>query len=132
MPELQQEQTIGELLGHLAQDTGLLVRQEVQLARIEVQAVLSRATRDAVSLAAGGLVMWLGALALTAALVLLLIEPIGLNPWLASLLVGVVLAIAGYLTLRRGLQRLKAIDPTPRRAVESVKDDIQWAKEQVS
>jgi hypothetical protein len=41
-----------------------------------------------------------------------------------------VLAIAGWAMLQRGAKDLKRTDPTPRRTVESIKEDIQWAKEQ--
>jgi hypothetical protein len=71
----------------------------------------------------------LGALALTAALILILAGPLGMAPWLAALLVGVVLAAGGYMMLQRGLRDLKQTDPTPRRTVESIKEDIQLAKE---
>ncbi|MEO6056036.1 MAG: phage holin family protein [Gemmatimonadales bacterium] len=125
-----QERSFGALFGELSQDVALLVRQEAQLAKTEMQQKLSKVTTDLVSLAAGGLVALVGGLALTAAVILLLIDPIGVQPWLAALLVGAALAITGWVLLRRGLQDLKRTDPTPRRAVESIKDDIQWAKEQ--
>jgi uncharacterized membrane protein len=125
-----QERSIGELFGELTQDMALLVRQEAQLAKSEMQQKIARATRDLLSLAAGGAVVLLGALALTAALILILAGPAGITPWLAALLVGVVLAAVGYTMLQRALRDLKRTDPTPRRTVESIKDDIQWAKEQ--
>jgi hypothetical protein len=81
---------------------------------------LARLTQDLVSLAAGGMVVLIGALALTAALVLLLVDPAGLAPWLAG---------SGGFLLRRGLRDLKRIDPTPRCTVESIKEDIQMARE---
>lgn len=125
-----EERSIGELFGELSQDVALLVRQEAQLAKTEMQQKLSKVTTDLVSLAAGGVVALVGGLALTTALILLLIDPIGLAPWLAALLVGVAFGIAGWVLLQRGLKDLKRTDPTPRRTVESIKDDIQWAKEQ--
>jgi hypothetical protein len=66
---------------------------------------------------------------LTAAVILLLVDPVGLSPWLAALLVGVAMAGVGYVMLKGGLRDLKGIDPAPRRAVESIKEDIQLAKE---
>jgi uncharacterized membrane protein len=125
-----EERSIGELFGELSQDMALLVRQEAQLAKTEMQTKLSKITRDLVSLAAGGVVAMLGGLALTVFVILLLIDPIGLKPWLAALLVGVALGLAGWAMLQRGLKDLKRTDPTPRRTVETIKDDIQWAKEQ--
>jgi hypothetical protein len=129
MSALREDRSIGELFGQLTQDLSLLVRQEAQLAKTEIQSKISRATGNLVSLATGGIVALIGGLALTAALILLLIDPVGLDPWLAALLVGAVMAVGGYLMLKGGLRDLKQIDPTPRRTVESIKEDIQVAKE---
>jgi uncharacterized membrane protein len=129
MTALRQERSVGELFGQLTQDLSLLLRQETQLAKTEIQEKVSRATRDVAALAAGGIVALVGGLAITAAIILLLIDPIGLAPWLAALLVGAVLAIGGYVMLSKGLRDLKAVDPAPRRTVESVKEDIQTIKE---
>jgi uncharacterized membrane protein len=129
MTALRQERSVGELFGQLTQDLSLLLRQETQLAKTEIQEKVSRATRDVAALAAGGIVALVGGLAITAAIILLLIDPIGLAPWLAALLVGALLAGGGYLMLRKGLSDLKAVDPAPRRTVESVKEDIQTIKE---
>ena len=136
MPELSrrtaEERSIGELFGELSQDVGLLVRQEAQLAKTEMQAKLSKVTTDLIALGAGGIVALVGGQAVTAALILLLIDPIGLKPWFAALIVGAVMGILGWVMLQRGLKDLKGTDPTPRRTVETIKDDIQWAKEQRS
>ena len=129
MHQLSQERSVGELFGQLTQDLSLLVRQETQLAKTEIQEKISRASRDMVSLAAGGVVALIGGFAITAAVILLLVDPVGLAPWLAALLVGALLAGGGYMMLRGGLRELKQLDPAPRRAVESIKDDIQMVKE---
>lgn len=139
MPELRQERSIGELFGQLSQDMTLLVRQEVQLARAEMSDKLSRLGANLVSVIAGGFVAYVGALALVAALILGLRGLANISTWLSALIVGAVLAIAGYAMLRRGLAELKRVDPAPRRTVENIKDDVQsikedvqWAKEQRS
>jgi hypothetical protein len=139
MPELRQERGIGELFGQLSQDMTMLVRQEVQLARAEMSEKLSRLTANLVSVVAGGFVAYLGGLALVAALILALNDLASISPWVSALIVGAVLAIAGYAMLRRGLGELKRVDLAPRRTVENIKDDVQairndvqWAKEQRS
>jgi VIT1/CCC1 family predicted Fe2+/Mn2+ transporter len=132
MATREEQRSIGELFGQLTQDLNLLVRQEIALARAEVTQKVNRAKQDAVSLLAGGFVAYLGALTLVAALVLILDQVIGLATWLAALLVGAALAVVGYVMLQRGLRDLRQIDPTPRRTVETLKDDVQWAKEQRS
>lgn len=130
MPELRDERTFGELLGQLSQDMTLLVRQELQLAKTEINEKISRATRNVASLATGGLVSWAGALALVAGSVLLLTQVVGLPAWLAALLVGAVLGITGFVMVWGALRNLKRIDPSPQRTVKTIEDDIQWVKEQ--
>jgi membrane protein implicated in regulation of membrane protease activity len=71
-----------------------------------------------------------GALTLVAGVILLLAELAGIDAWISALIVGAILAIAGYVMLQRGLRKLKQTDLTPRRTVETLKDDVQWAKEQ--
>ena len=138
MPELR-ERSIGELFGQLTQDMTLLVRQEVQLARSEMSDKISRLTTNLMSVTVGGLVAYMGAWALVAALILALHELADISPWVSALIVGVALAIGGYVILQRGLKELKRVDLAPRRTVEnikddvqSIKDDVQWAKEQRS
>jgi putative copper export protein len=140
MPELrQQERSIAELFGQLTQDMTLLVRQEVQLARSELSEKFSRLATNLVSVATGGLVAYMGAWALVAALILALHQLADISPWVSALIVGVLLAVAGYAMLKRGLAELKRVDLAPRRTVENlkddvraIKDDVQWAKEQRS
>jgi hypothetical protein len=133
MPELRErpatDRSIGELIGQLSQDMTLLVRQEARLAKSEMQQKLSRVAADVMSLATGGIVAFVGGLALAAAAILVLIDPVGLSPWLAALLVGAVLVLVGGVMLGRGLRDLKRADPAPRRTVATIKEDIRWAKE---
>jgi uncharacterized membrane protein len=130
MPELKQERSIGELFGQLSQDMTLLVRQEVQLARTEMSDKLSRFTTNLVSVLSGGFVAYLGGLALVAALILAIRDLANISLALSSLIVGAVLAIVGYVMLQKGVKELKRVDLAPRRTVETLKDDVQWAKEQ--
>jgi hypothetical protein len=139
MPELKQERSITELFGQLTQDITLLLRQELQLARSEMSEKISRLTTNLISVTAGGLVAYMGVWALVAALVLALHELADISPWVSALIVGVILAIVGYVMLQRGLTELKRVDLAPRRTVENIKDDVQairddvqWAKEQRS
>jgi hypothetical protein len=132
MPALREDRSIGELFGQLSQDMTLLFRQEVQLARAEMSEKISQVTGNLVSVVAGGFVAYVGALALVAALILGLHEAADISPWVSALIVGAIFAVAGYVMLNRGLKELKRVDLAPRRTVETLKDDVQWAKEQRS
>ena len=72
----------------------------------------------------------MGALALVAGLILLLAQVAEIPAWISALIVGGALAVVGFMMLQGGVRRLKRIDMTPRRTVETLKDDVQWAKEQ--
>jgi len=132
MPALREDRSIGELFGQLSQDMTLLVRQELQLARAEMSDKISKLTTNVISVAAGGFVAYLGGLALVAALILAIRDLANISLAVSALIVGAVLAIAGYVMLQKGLKELKRVDLSPRRTVESLKDDVQWAKEQRS
>jgi uncharacterized membrane protein len=132
MAELKQERSIGELFGQLSQDMTLLVRQEIQLARTEMSDKLSRLATNLVSVAAGGFVAYLGGLALVAAVILALRDLANISLAFSALIVGAILAVIGWVMLQRGLKEMKRVDLAPRRTVETLKDDVQWAKEQRS
>ena len=130
MPGVRQERSVAELFGELTQDMTLLVRQEIQLARVELEQKASRLGGNLTKVATGGFVAYVGALALVAGLILLLAQVAGIPAWISALIVGGALAIVGFMMLQGGVRRLKRIDMTPRRTVETLKDDVQWAKEQ--
>jgi uncharacterized membrane protein len=93
---------------------------------------ISRVTANLVSVGAGGFVAYLGGLALVAALILAIRDLANISLALSALIVGAVLAIVGYVMLQKGMKELKRVDLAPRRTVETLKDDVQWAKEQRS
>jgi len=126
--ELRDHST-GDLFRQLSQQTSDLVRQEVDLAKAELSEKGKKAGVGAGMFGGAGL-LGLGAFgALTAALILAL--AIVLDAWLAALIVAVVYAaIAGALALQ-GRERVReAGPPAPEQTVETVKEDIQWAKTQ--
>ncbi|HXI16579.1 MAG TPA: phage holin family protein [Chloroflexota bacterium] len=130
MQQQKDERSIGELFGDLARDTGTLVRQEVALARTEITHTAARAGRDIGVLAIGGAVAYAGFLALVAAAIIGLAAA-GLDWWLAALIVGVIIAGIGAVLVQRGLGALRQEHLVPRQTIETLKDDVEWAKEQV-
>ena len=122
--------SLGELFSELAQDTSTLVRQEVTLAKTEMSHKASRAGKHIGVLAAGGAVAYAGLLAILAGVIVLLDNVMPL--WVSALLVGVVVAIVGYLLVRRALDALKREDFAPRETIETLREDQQWAKDQTT
>ena len=124
------DKPIGELFSEVGKDLGLLVRQEIQLARTELSAKLARLGKDALAIAIGGIVAYTGVLAVVAALILGLIQ-LDVTPWLAALITGLACIMGGFLVLRRGRRDLARGDLAPQRTVQAAKETVQWAKEQL-
>jgi hypothetical protein len=123
------ERSLPELMKQLADGTTTLVRQEIELAKAELS------EKGRIAGQAGGMFGVAGALALlaggalTACLILAL--SIVIPAWLAALIVAVVYAIVAALIGRRAKERLdQAKPPVPEQAVETVKEDVEWAKTQ--
>ena len=124
--DLRQE-PIGDLFKRLSQETTQLVRQEMELAKAEMTEKGKRAGVGAGMFGAAGVVGLLALGALTAFLIMLLDG--ALANWLSALIVAVVYgAIAGVLALRGRTKVQDAGPPVPEQTVETVKEDIQWAK----
>ena len=119
---------IGELVKDLASQTSTLVRQEVQLAQAELTHKGKVAGKGA-GLLAGAAVAGLLALgALSAALIALLDKV--MDTWVAALIVMALWAIVAAVLAKSGQKALQQATPPAPQTVESVKEDIQWAKTQ--
>ena len=75
------------------------------------------------------MIAYAGLLAIVAALALVLIA-IGLPPWAATFVAGLLVAGIGYLLIRSGLAALKPQELAPRKTIETLKEDAQWLKAQ--
>jgi hypothetical protein len=129
MQERKEERSLGELFAELARETSSLVRQEVELAKTELTHKATQVGKDAGVIGAGGAVAYAGLLVLLAAAVLGLGElmPLGLS----ALVVGLVVGAIGYFMIQKGRNDLKTADLTPRETIESLKEDTEWAKDQI-
>jgi hypothetical protein len=122
-----EERPLRELLAELSRDGSLLVRQELELAKKELGAKVERVEREAGSMAIGGTVCHLAAMALTAGLVLVLSRVV--EPWLAAFLVAAALAGIGALLVSRSKKRLQQLPLNLDQTEQSVKRDIAALKE---
>ena len=129
MQNRKEERSIGELFSELANETTTLVRQEVQLAKIELSQKAAQVGKEVGFIGLGGAVGYAGFLAVLAALILVIGQFIPV--WLSALIIGLVVMGIGYFLSQQHLHALKHLDPTPQATVETLKQDKQWAKEQM-
>lgn len=121
------DQSVGELVQQLSQQTAALVRQEMRLATAELQQKGKTAGIGAGMFGGAGVVALYGVGALIAAAILGIAT--FLEPWIAAVIVGVVLlAVAGILALTGKKQVEQAGPPVPEQAMESAKRDVDEVK----
>jgi uncharacterized membrane protein YqjE len=124
------EQSVGDLVQELSQQTATLVRQEMRLAQVELQEKGKRAGIGAGMFGGAGLVALYGVGAVVAAVIMLVATAI--EPWVSALIAGAVLLVtAGVLALLGRKQVEQATPPKPERAMESVQHDVEHVKERV-
>lgn len=127
---LEADRSLADLVTRLGDDLSTLMRQELELAKVETKAEVSKAGK------AGAMFGAAAVLGLDALLLLLLAAAWGLDALLptglAFLIVGVVVAaVAGGLALI-GRRKVQQVSPVPETTVETLKEDAQWLKDQKS
>jgi len=121
------ELPVGELVQRMSQQTASLVRQEFQLAQIEMKEKGKRAGLGAGMFGGAGVLALYGGGALIATLILVLAT--FLEAWIAAAIVTVVLlAIAGVLALTGKKEIEQATPAAPEQAIESTKQDVDELK----
>jgi hypothetical protein len=118
----------GELIRQLSDQASTLVRQEIELAKLELRDKVKTAGTGAGMFGGAGLFGLYAVGALTACVILALST--AMTGWLAALIVAAVYgAVAGVLALTGKNKVQQGAPPVPEQAVESVKEDVQWTKQ---
>ncbi len=124
------DRPIGELLKQLSQETSTLVKQELDLAKAEMAEKGKQAGKGAGMFGGAGL-LGLGAFGAFTTFLIALLQTAVNHTWLAALIVTAVYgAIAGVLALQGKNKMQEAGPPVPEQTVETVKEDVEWAKTQ--
>jgi len=121
--------SLGDILREIANNVGEIIRSEVQLAKTELSERLVKMARPATTIAIGAVlsVYALGFLLLTIMFALAIVMP----NWLAALIVFCVVGIFGALMVAAGAQGLRQVNLVPERTVATVRENVQWAKQQL-
>ena len=108
-----------------------LIRQEIALARAEISQKISTAEKALVAIAIGAAIILAGLMLVLQAVVngVAQLLPPEQAPWLAPLLVGVIIAAIGYAMIRSGRTHLQPENLAPRRTMESLRRDTAVVQE---
>lgn len=127
------DKSLGTLFSDLTRETVDLVRQEIALGRAEVSQKISTAQTALTSVAIGAAIVLAGLFIILQAVVngVEMVLPPEMAPWLAPLIVGLVVAIIGYVMLKAGSAKLKPDNLMPHRTMDSLVRDKNVAKEKM-
>ncbi len=120
------ERSLAELLRDIVGNVQEIIRSEIRLARAELGDKARRMRRAGILLGAGA-VIGLYALAFLLVSAYNAIA-LALPPWIAALIIGVVLGGAALGFLGAGRMRLRQVNPTPEDTVNQLKEDARWIK----
>jgi uncharacterized membrane protein YqjE len=120
--------SMASLLGGIVSDIQTLIRQEVALARTELQREWEKAKTAAGSMAAGTAVLALGGILLCLALVHLIAWAIDKpwSLWVSYLIVGGVLALLGGVLFYVGRTRAAEVNVIPPQTAETMRENVEW------
>jgi uncharacterized membrane protein YqjE len=120
--------SVGDIVGDIASDLSTLVKQELELAKTEIRTEATKAGKGAGLLGGAGVTGHMALLFLSLTLMFLL------DMWmpivLAALIVTAVWAVVAAVLAAKGRQELKTVDPKLETTQRTLKEDVQWAKEQ--
>jgi hypothetical protein len=123
------ENSVGELLRQLSQETTTLVKQELELAKAEMSEKGKQAGVGVGMFGGAGVSGLLALIFLSLAIVAAI--DTATHAWLAALIVGVLWTGAAVVLALQGREKVQqAAPPAPEQAIESTKEDVQWAKTQ--
>lgn len=131
-PFASNDRSLADLLSELSAETTTLVKQEVRLAKAEAREEIREAARGVGAAVAGGAVAYTGLIALVIGLGWALGQLFDDDLiWLGLVSVGVLVALVGYVMLKKGLDQLQTLSPPLDTTAQTLKEDKQWIKEEI-
>jgi hypothetical protein len=125
----QNGRSVPEVLQDIVGNIQEIIRSEFRLAKAEVKQEASKAAPSLKMIVVGAGIGFyaLGFLLFTLVMGLATM----MATWLAALIVGAVLGLTALALLATASKRLKQVNPVPERAIETMKENVQWAKHQI-
>ena len=125
----QTQRSFPEVLQDIVVNLQEIVRSEFRLAKTELKEEAAKAAKPAATFGVG-LVFGFYGIGF-----LLLASVYGLSTlmagWLAALLVGAILAMVAIALMSSSGKKLKRVNPTPDKTIQSLEENLQWAKHQI-
>lgn len=121
---------LGSLISGVIKDLQDLLRAELQLAKTELREDATQAGKGIAYIAAGAIVGLVGFFFLMLAVTYVLDEWV--NDWIAAGIVALALLLIAAILAASGRSKLRAGNLKPEQTIETLKEDQQWAKQQIN
>ena len=122
------ERSVSDVLRDIIRDLQDMVRSEIRLAKVEIREEVGRTVSSGAWIVAGIIGAVIAWVLLSWTLVFALATRMPM--WTATLIVAGVMAAAAAALITGGIRRATRIQPLPERTVESVKENLEWMKQQ--
>ena len=120
--------SVADVLQDIVANVQTIIRSEVRLAKAEVTEEVIKAGRAAGMMAGGLVAGWFTAWFLLLAILFALATVMPM--WGAALLLFVIMGILTAILVTAGKKRLKAVHPKPEKTIETMKENVEWVKNQ--
>ena len=122
------ERSFTDVLQDIVGNVQSIIRSEIRLAKTEVKEETAKAGKAGAIIAAG-VVLGLYAFGFALVTITRALEMVT-APWLASLIVSVLVGVAALVAVNIGRTRMKYVHTTPEKTIASVKENVEWVKDQ--
>jgi len=131
-PQVTHQESLGGLIRGILMDLRTLIREEIALARVEISEQVTRARTAAVSfgIALGALLF--GGIFLLIAIAMGIADLLNWPAWTGFLIVAVLLALIGFVTLSSGRKKLQTVHAVPEETVTTLKENSEWIAKRLS
>lgn len=123
------DESIGDLIGDLTDEARTLIRQEIELAKLELKQTARHMGAGAGMIGAGAVFGHAALLSFGAMLIALLST--FMQVWLSALIVAVLFGVVAMILARKGQDTIKRESVTPKETIQTVREDVIWLKKRV-
>lgn len=125
-----EDRSLGDIVSKISGDLSRLMRQELQLAKVETTQEAKKAGLAAGMFGGAALAGWMTALFVSMTVMWALAHVMDLA--LAALIVTAIWAAIGAVLFMNGRNKMAQVNPKPEQTIETLQEDKQWLKAQRS
>jgi uncharacterized membrane protein YqjE len=123
------DQSLGELVSRMTNDVGKLVSTQLELAKVEIKEEVTRAGKGVGMVGGGGLAGWFALLLVSMGIAFGIGNAMESVGW-GFVLVGLVYAAIAAVLVLKGKQQITSATPIAEQTIETIKEDVEWARQQ--